>query len=128
MQRFHLFWLIGLIATLSFTACSDDDDDEVKIPATVEEIQGTWLNSSNGVIRQYTFSGNDYILLFTSTDVSDSKIKREMGTFVLNGTTMTTIMTSGTDLTCGELEVYWTSSLKNVLHIWPMGDFYKSSK
>lgn len=122
--KVKMLWLV-ITALLILPSCGGDDDEpSVEIPATVVEIQGNWANTSSGYYRNFLFDGNKYSVHFMKISTSEI-IKKEYGTFTLNGTTMTTTKTKGDDITYGELKVYWTRNSKTTLHIWPIGDFQK---
>lgn len=123
-EKVKLLWLV-VIAFILLPGCGGEDDEPSnEISATVSEIQGSWNNATYGTYRYITFDGNNYSIYFMKISTSEI-IKKEFGTFTLNGTTMTTTKTKGDDITYGELKVYWTNSTKNTLHIYPLGDFLK---
>ena len=69
--------LMIALVSVSFTACSSDDDDESTISKA--ELIGTW----------YTLE-DDWVLVFTETSVTQYEIWKSSGKYSLNSYTVTT--------------------------------------
>lgn len=78
-QYFSYLTAVLMIAlvSVSFTACSSDDDDESTISKA--ELIGTW----------YTLE-DDWVLVFTETSVTQYEIWKTSGKYSLNTYTVTT--------------------------------------
>ena len=70
------FYLLLLIIPLLFAACSSDDDDEPSVRKS--ELIGTW----------YTLE-DDWVLVFTDSNVTQYEIWQSSGVYSLNSYTVT---------------------------------------
>lgn len=70
------FYLLLLAMPLLFVACSSDDDDEPSVSKS--ELVGTW----------YTLE-DDWVLVFTETNVTQYEIWKSSGVYSLNSYTIT---------------------------------------
>lgn len=77
----YFFYLTAILmialTSVSFTACSSDDDDETSVSKA--ELIGTW----------YTLE-DDWVLVFTETSVTQYEIWKSSGKYSLNSYTVTT--------------------------------------
>ena len=99
--KFLLMLLLGVVMSVSFVSCGDDDDDDKDSGLYAgSPIVGSWTwNSSedkgDGGSMTYTFNANG---TFTLTDVYSEGVDTEKGTFQYDGgSTLILITTDGTE-------------------------------
>ncbi len=118
-----LLMLAMILPMITFIACSNDDkEQEVKIPITLNELQGSWHNSSYGIYRHITFEEDSYSYYIMS---DDEITHREYGTYTINGINIT-FTSKGEMSKLDNCEIYWEDDYKNYLHIYPIGTFIRA--
>lgn len=82
-QKIFLFMAL-LAATITFCACSSDDDNNENSP-----IVGTWYSEDNGYSDMITFQKNGAVSAITTSLQYSSIRYRDTGTYSLNGNKLT---------------------------------------
>lgn len=131
-----VFYLMAICLPMILLSCSKDDDNNQsvqRIPVTESEIQGEWASSSYGAFHHFTFKNGDFTYILMDEkgkDITDWV----NGTYKISGTKITFTITNvhTTDLpnfyykgAVIEDEIYWETSAKIYLHIYPKGSFMK---
>lgn len=124
MKKFLYLLMVAMFAIMLPSCGGDDDEPEAKIEVTQSEIQGSWHNSVYGTYHRITFDGSKYS--YSQMNVKTSRIEyRENGTYSINGLNIVFMATTN-ESKLGECEIYWESTYKNQLHIWPIGSYVRA--
>lgn len=124
MKRNLLYLMMMAMLTFALPSCGNDDDEpDSRIKVSQTEIQGTWYNLAYKTYHRFSFTGNDYFYLRMDSKTQDITYM-ESGTYTLNGIDITFKSSKG-DSKLGKCEIYWETSAKNQLHIYPIGTYIK---
>lgn len=116
-----ILFLMAMLPMMLFTACSSDDEEDTKVEATKQSVQGSWASTHYDNFYNITFSEDEYS--FILMDIESKKItKRENGIYSIDGTKIHTKEGSFIN----NDEIYFTDESRIYLHISSMGDCLKS--
>ena len=95
MKKYFLFLIVALVTTVSFTSCSDDDDD---VKFSKEDLYGTWelveVNFGDGWYNltewPYSYYSAEITFYENGSYYGDGYFGNGRGTYKTHGNTITT--------------------------------------